>query len=64
MGWGTGDQLTVEDAKIQVSFARQQFYKLKKVVEQINHQEKREAMVKLCDEAYEKLDRIDFHLNR
>lgn len=64
MGWGTGDETKVTEAQVQVGVARQQMYKLMAVLRDIKHDEKRYAMLKLYEEAYEKLNKIDFHLNR
>lgn len=64
MGWGTGDLERVEDAKVKVGFARRSFYELRSKIKTIVHTEKREVMETLCDEIYERLDRIEFHLKR
>lgn len=64
MGWGTGDEERVQAAQVQTSLARQQFYKLKTVLDKINHAEKRDNMLRICDEIYERLDRLDYHLHR
>lgn len=64
MGWGEGDLDRVADCKVKTAMARSAFYSLMSKLKTIKHDEKRNVMMKLAEEIYEKLNSIEFHLKR
>jgi hypothetical protein len=47
-----------------VALARREVYKVKNAAEKITHTERREILVRLSQELFDKLDQIDSHLKR
>lgn len=64
MGWAAEDTVTREEAKVLVAQARQALYRLRQKLQQIQHQEKREPMLRNAIQAYNELDELDGHLYR
>lgn len=53
-----------EECITQVGLARREAYKVKQAVEKVEHQERREILIRLADELFSKLDEIDAQLKR
>lgn len=64
MGWSTGDEERVEEAKLLLVAAKAAVYKLRQSVASIRHNEKSVALVKFADQGLEKLGDVEIHLNR
>jgi hypothetical protein len=67
MGWSPGDAPKVEQAKIDLAFAKDGLYKLNKLqttIANIQHAEKREAMLQEIARIHDAFINIEAHLNR
>lgn len=64
MGWAAGDEEKVVKLKVLTAQARQACYPLITKSKEIAHPEKGPNLVKLTEELYEQLNKIDLQLNR
>jgi hypothetical protein len=64
MGWNSEDAGPREEAKLAVQLTRVEAYKLIKALSRLTHPEKGPVLVKMADELYSLLDRIDGQLLR
>ena len=64
MGWSPGDAEQKELIRVQLAKARSEVYKLRSLINNIGHADKREAMLRVAIVTSDNLDSIDCHLNR
>lgn len=64
MGWAPGDEAIVAIAKLQLSEAKRETYKLRTILNGIEHSEKGPTLLKLVDEAFTKLEEVERQLSR
>lgn len=67
MGWAPGDIAKKEQAKIDLALAREGMYRLHKLrttCANIQHKDKREALLSELDRIEDALKNIEVHLNR
>lgn len=64
MGWAPGDSDKVVSAKVALAYVKDSLYKLKKILDTIEHPEKGPALISTAHDMLAKADQIEIHLNR
>lgn len=67
MGWSPGDKEKVEQAKVDLANAKAGLYrvtKLQTTIANIQHAEKREAMLKEINSIHDAFKNLELHLSR